>query len=138
MSDKKWKPCRQMVRLLQVYISLGPNQIPTNVNLAKWAGVHRHTITRWFRRVPFLQWWDEQITKHLRGRIDRVWTAMYLQAINGDAAQAKLFIERFDREYKPTTKQEIAHSLPTVSIGDGSRVQGAVSRFEELRRTGVN
>ncbi len=59
MSDKKWKPGKEMVRLLQVYVTLGPDQIPTNTNLAKWAGINRHSIPKWFRRVPFQNWWDE-------------------------------------------------------------------------------
>ena len=147
MSDKKFKPTREQIKLVYAWIELPPFRSlgsaviktkVTNETLGRACGVTEKSIRNWFRKVPFCDWFYGELDKYVRSDLSRVWKSVFLGATSGDIGAAKLYIERFDRDYKPTTKQEIAHSLPTVSIGDGSRVQGAVSRFEELRRTGVN
>ena len=143
MSDKKFKPTAKMVATLRVYLMLEPNEVATNVLLGMEAGVDPTTIWRWQSSAAFegfQDWWDDEVRKVLKSRLDRIWGAMYRAGAKGDTSAAKLFAERFDPNYKPTTKKEVEHKLPALKepAGQRERVDERISRFEELRRGSAN
>lgn len=137
--DKEFKPTKYMVKLLQAYLALEPNEVPTNTLLAEKSGLCRKTITRLSRKVPFQRWWNEQISKHISARLDKVWTAVYHAALSGDSSHAKLFIERFDPGYKPTTKkeEEVKRTIQLILSGNGKEEQ-KYSRVHNVNATTDN
>ena len=136
--DKKFKPTRLMVRLLQAYLALEPNEVPTNTLLAMKAGINRNTIPKWNRKVAFQAWWDSQIQRYTSTRLSRIWGAMYQAGVKGDTPAAKLFAERFDKDYKPTTKreQELSFNKPK-EINTGQRDAVALARRNILDGIGA-
>ena len=140
VSDKKWKPTKAMVRFLRAWANLPPNQPVTNLTLSLEACVHVRTVYSWLRKHQFVAWWAEQTEKLVTSDLAKVWRAVLLAACRGDTGAAKLFAERFDSNYKPTTKSVVEHKLPAIQepAGQKERIDKTISRFEELRRTGDN
>ena len=133
MSQKKWKPTRNQVKFLSAFMTLAPTERPTNVLLAMKVGISQQALYKWFRKVEFMAWFDRQIEKHLNADLARVWASMRGQAIGGDCTAAKLFVERFDGDYKPTSKQELdIATIPRLHTGNGQRLNHAKNRLSEL------
>ncbi len=135
MGNKLFKPTNKMLALLEAYVLLEPNEIATNVLLGMRADVHPNTIWKWESSGEFegfQNWWDGEIRKLLKPRLDRVWGAMYRAGCKGDTSAAKLFIERFDPNYKPVKKTE-SHVVQEVTLATGQRSLGqAMERFEAM------
>jgi len=139
MSNKKFRPTKAMVRFLRAWANLPPSQPVTNLALALEAKVHVRTVYSWLRKDQFVAWWAEQSDKLVSSDLSKVWRAVLLAACRGDTGAAKLYVERFDRNYKPVRKSEHEHTHKLPVLEDNNiRVQGAINRFEELRRGGVN
>ena len=137
MADK-FKPTAKMLAMLQAYMLLEPREVPTNVALAMAAGVHRCTVWEWQQNPTFREWWIGEVRKYTSSRVERIWGSMYQAAVGGDVSAAKLYIERFDPDYKPVkkTEQEVTHVLPELESMDGGR--RAVEMFESFRRVNTN
>ena len=62
----------------------------------------------WQQKPLFKQWWSMACADAMKATVlPQVHKAIARRALTDSSADAKLFLERFDQEYKPTTKQEI-------------------------------
>ncbi len=141
-SQVKFKPTPKMEALLQAYCLLEPDEVATNVLLGMRAGVDPTTIWRWQSKAEFegfQDWWDGEIRTLTSARLDRIWGAMYRAGSKGDTSAARLYAERFDKDYKPTTKQEVEHKLPTLKDnGLKDRIATSRANYERLQAGGEN
>ena len=71
-------------------------------------GHDRSNWYKWQKLPGFQQWWYKTIEEELQGGIlNKVHANLAKLAMTQrDSSIIKLFLERFDKQYKPTTKQE--------------------------------
>lgn len=90
-------------------------------SFASKIGVTRKTLYTWQDKIP--NFWDEvsrMRSKMYKLKIDRVYNAIYLQALKGDVPAAKLLLQQFG-ELQPTPKADGA-DVPTnitLRLGNG-------------------
>lgn len=53
-------------------------------------------------------WINTQLSEAFRHVVGSMWSTVYLQAMQGDINAAKLFAQRFDDAFRPTTRKESA------------------------------
>ena len=82
------------------------------------AGIEPSTFYRWFADLDFTKWWQAHAAAFFGRKLPQVQAAVYAAATErcgkGDAKfdprAQKLFFERFDKQYTPTQRQEVAVS----------------------------
>ena len=109
--EKKFRPSPDQLKLLEAFVSIEPNEDHTITRVCLNAGCSRNVWYRSLQNPDFVDWFTESIQKHVRPNLARIWGAMAGQAIKGDVSAAKLYAERWDDDYKPTTKSEQAHTF---------------------------
>jgi hypothetical protein len=94
----------------------------------KTMGHDRTTWYKWLRMSGFKAWWDKAMDEQLGGGTLRCVHAHLakLAQTQRDSSIIKLYLERFDKSYKPTTAQE--HSLHTGQRPPDQDVQAAIAR----------
>ena len=97
-------------------------------------GHDRSNWYKWQRMEGFRQWWDKAIEEELCGGTLRKVHANLakLAQTHRDSSTIKLFMERFDKDYKPTTKRE--HGFPGIRPPDMSpeEIQAAIEGSRAL------
>jgi len=73
---------------------------------------NKHSKQNWYnwqRKQGFIEWWNEaQREYHSTTGLSHVHKAIYHNALRDTGtADRKLFVERFDQDYKPKSAQEI-------------------------------
>jgi hypothetical protein len=95
----------------------------TLAGLAELAGVHRNTLSEVIRHPAALLWIVSQASRLAEARLGAVHARIYNMAMTSRSATwAKLYLERFDREYK---NQKIAE-------------KGGQSQFNFLQEMGTD
>lgn len=83
---------------------------------------------RWQEKEGFIEWWTAaQAEYHSRLGLGDVHKAIRRRALGNSPQDAKLYLERFDKEYKPTTAQE--HKFPGLEPPED--LPGAIERSKE-------
>jgi hypothetical protein len=62
---------------------------------------------KWLDGKYFRQWWDKIIQEKNLQRLDRLYDALYVRGLTQSDVAAKVFIERWDNNYKPKSAQEL-------------------------------
>ena len=103
---KEFRPTVQQQKFLEVWADWPPGKPITNIGLGLETGVNARTLYEWFRNPLFMGWFDEQREHMVKADLAKVWQAMRTAACRQDTGAAKLYAERFDPYYKPTTRRE--------------------------------
>jgi len=76
--------------------------------LLKKAGHSKANWYHWLSKTGFMAWWTRSLDEfHLHTGIPEVHKAIFKRARRDSSADAKLYLERFDKDYKPTVRAEI-------------------------------
>jgi len=63
---------------------------------------------QWQHKPGFKPWLQKVVSDSMSGiRLTEVYNAIYRRACDNSPQDAKLFLERFDKDYKPTNKTEL-------------------------------
>lgn len=122
-------PTQLMIETLCTHIqSQGTKDVMSPLQALKANG---HSLTNWYRwlaeREGFMTWWNAAIAEyHSYLCLPDVYNAIYRRALRLSSADAKLYLERFDKAYKPATAQE--HTFPGIEPQDAEE---AVERSRE-------
>lgn len=108
MSD--FKPTPLMLEFAQKYIAEiddGNDISPTKVLEAM--GKSKQNWYYWLKRAGFIKWFlNYQQNFYKTFGLANVHNSIYTHAIKDSPPDRKLYVERFDKEYKPKTEQQIA------------------------------
>lgn len=118
-----FKPTLAMIRFIQVWGNIETDLTPTKTLLARRTGVTTTTLTSWLMDVGFQAWFQSFLYKVVKSDLDRIWLRIKVKALKGDLGCARLFIERFDREFKPVTRQEKAVAIIQLTAEDRSQIK---------------
>ena len=109
VGTKEFEPTGLQIQTLCGYLS-AINGIDNISPLDVLTSLGRATTNwyNWIRKPAFLTWWNRAIEEYFTGHgLKEVHRSIYRNALGNSAQDRKLFLERFDAEYKPTTKTEI-------------------------------
>ena len=109
---EEFTPTTLQCKLLLHYINDNEDNLSTGQMLRRIG--HDYTLWyQWKRNNPkFLVWWNRCLESAFTGEhLTTVWNAVYRRALRHSDAAAKLFVERHDAQYKPSTSQEHLHSF---------------------------
>jgi hypothetical protein len=89
----------------------------------------------WCKGTPgFNKWWNTCLESVYSGfRLNEVWRAMIRRAKQNSPQDAKMVLERFDTQYKPTTAQERIYSVAPLPDQDQAALAES-SRKREVKR----
>ncbi len=63
------------------------------------------------RRAVFIEWLSNQLAKYRSSKLEKVWHRVYQRAMGDSDTAAKLYVERWDGNYRPTTKTDNTHRI---------------------------
>ena len=106
-SGTAWAPSAEQERLVAVFAA---HDYDISVaDACAEAEIARRTYYNWHDDPAFSAWWQFQSERHFRLELHRVHRATFQGATSRDAAGSpqaqKLFLERFDRNYCPASRQ---------------------------------
>jgi hypothetical protein len=111
-SGTKWQPSPDQERLLSVFQDA--NYDISVCDACANADVPRKNYYNWHGNPEFGRWWQDQAEGHFRLQLHRVQAATFAHALGGgprgSAQSAKLYLERFDKNYCPASRQHQEHS----------------------------
>ena len=116
VATQEFEPTALMIKTVSVYLeglksqeeSLTPPQVLVQI------GHGRQNWYNWLKRPLFKEWWDKVCTEfYTNTALYNVHGAIYRRAMANSDQAAKMFLERFDKDYKPATAQE--HSFPGIA-----------------------
>jgi len=62
----------------------------------------------WLKKGGFIEWWNQAVGEFFSGHgLSEVHASVFRNALGNSPADRKLFMERFDKEYKPVSKYEV-------------------------------
>jgi len=108
----EFHPTNIMQKVLLAHLKdIGDPDCDHVTNPPKFLTAMGHDRSNWYKwqRMPgFREWWDRAIEEELRGgTLRRVHANLArLAQTQRDSSTIKLFLERFDNDYKPASKRE--------------------------------
>lgn len=106
IATAEFTPTAIMQKFALVYVQdkegLSPNQILKGLG-------HSEQLWYQWKKKPHFQAWLQRVCTEFFGTIalSNVHRAIYLRALGNSPPDAKMFLERFDKAYRPTSKTEI-------------------------------
>ncbi len=137
--SQEFVPTGLMVLVICAYLEAGQQgKVVTPRDILIQNG---HSPANWYnwQKVPhFADWWlHAQAEWHTRIGLAQVHRAMYINATGNSAMDRKLFLERFDADYKPQTRQEHGFDLGAMPPEEKERSVAAsrarAAKFVESR-----
>lgn len=118
VSTKEFQPSGLMIRTLCAFLEaldakkhISPPQILTAL------GKHSSNWYKWLKKDGFINWWTKAIEEyHNRIGLANVHNALYINALGNSPTDRKTYLERFDKDYKPRTREE--RSFPGIAPPD--------------------
>jgi len=86
----------------------------------------------WIKTKGFLEWWNTAVEEYFSGQgLKEVHKSIYRNALGNSAQDRKLFLERFDGDYKPASKVEL-EAYPGHRPPDGA-IERSKARIKAIR-----
>ena len=89
---------------------------------------------QWIKKPGFMNWWNQAIDEYFSGHgLREVHQAIYKRAITNSPTDAKMFLERFDPQYKPVTGSE--HTFRGIRPPEQAtpeEIEAAIARSKAL------
>jgi len=132
--QRAWRPTAKQRLYLDTLVSAPPGSPLNKYAISKQAHISYVSVVNWHKDERFLNWLDLQRTRLAEEKLEAVWKAMYDKAVEGNVPAAKLFVERFDKDYKPIVKNEtdVTHHLPELSEDQQGELERARDNFQKL------
>ena len=130
---REFRPSAKQRAFWEALISSPPGANLSKAALAKRTNTSYSLILNWHKDERFLQWLDVQRSRVAEEKLDAVWKAMYDKAVEGNVPAARLFVERFDKDYKPVIKNEtdVTHHLPELTDDQQGELERARLNFQQ-------
>ena len=104
-----WTPSQNQLKALDY--AREREYIANVTKMAEYVGISRQAIYQWNECESFVIWWARKRNEFFGSRLDHIHGMMYARATGrtkkGSFPDAKLFLERFDRQYTPRMRQEV-------------------------------
>ena len=129
IGTKEFTPTGLMVKMLCAHLqSLELDEPMSVIQLLKADGHGRQSWYDWLKKKGFIEWWNKACTDfHTNIGLSKVHLGIYRRAVSSSPQDAKTYLERFDKDYKPTTAEE--HRFPGIEPPED--IQGAIERSRE-------
>lgn len=130
VSSEEFEPSGLMIRTLSVFLQcLEAKEVQSPTDCLEAQGKDKSNWYKWQAKEGFIKWWTKAIEKyHTRTGLSHVHNSLYQAALApGGATDRKLYLERFDKDYKPTTSEE--HRFPGLEPPED--VPAAIERSKE-------
>jgi len=128
LSTQEFEPSGLMIKTLCAYlegIRTGNGQMVSPQQIIVELGHDRTNWYYWNKKPLFTKWWSQSCEEfHQKTGLYSVHSAIYRRAIDNSPQDAKMYLDRFDPNYKPATAQEV--SFPGIVPPEG--IDGAVQR----------
>jgi len=131
VATEEFQPSGLMIKTLCAYLeSSADDELLTPYQLLEKMGHDKSNWYQWLKKPLFVKWWNKAAADyHSTEGLPNVHKAIYRNALkSGNPSDRKLYLERFDPEYKPATARE--HTFPGImppeSVPGG--IEGAVER----------
>ena len=128
LSTQEFEPSGLMIKTLCAYlesIRKSNGQTVTPQQIIVELGHDRTNWYNWQKKQLFTKWWSQSCEEfHQKTGLYNVHSAIYRRAIDNSPQDAKMYLDRFDPNYKPATAQE--HSFAGVVPPED--IAGAVER----------
>ena len=139
-----FKPTGLMIRLFLAFIKDDEERNPQTILRDELDSSYNLWYIWQATKPEFKKWWSDSLESIFTGvKLGQVHKAVLRRACQNSPQDAKLALERFDKQYKPTTAQEHRHSvapLPdqdTADLAESSRKR-EVKRVESVVKDDVN
>lgn len=129
VGTQEYEPTGLQIQVLCAYIeAINAEEQAEPIRLLKAMGKAPTNWYNWLKKKGFIEWWNKAIQEYFTGHgLSEVHSAIYRRALGNSSQDAKIYLERFDKEYKPTTKEE--HSFPGLRPPEDA--QAAIERSKE-------
>ena len=109
VGTQEFEPTGLQIQVLCAFLeALNDGQQVEAISLLDAMGKAKTNWYNWLKKEGFIQWWNRAIEQYFSGYgICEVHAAIYRNALGNSAQDRKLYLERFDKDYKPTSKTEI-------------------------------
>jgi len=128
LSTQEFEPSGLMIKTLCAYlesIRKSTGQVVTPQQIIVELGHDRTNWYNWQKKPLFTKWWSQSCEEfHQKTGLYNVHSAIYRRAIDNSPQDAKMYLDRFDPNYKPATAQE--HRFPGIAPPED--IAGAVER----------
>lgn len=111
---QEFTPSGLMIKVLCAYLQgLSKDSSLSVLQILDSLKASKQNWYNWQRKEGFIEWWTQAIQKyHTTTGLSHVYGAVYRRATASSPQDAKMYLERFDKDYKPATAQE--HTFPGV------------------------
>lgn len=122
----EFNPTGLMLETLCTYLQVSAlTSVMTPLMVLKANGHSKQNWYDWEKKEGFSEWWSAaQDEYHSRLGLSDVYKAILRRALGTSPQDAKLYLERFDKKYKPTTVEE--RMFPGLKPPE--EIQGAIER----------
>lgn len=133
VGTQEFTPSGLMVRTLCAYLQAFEKEQPVSaLQILSSFGNSKQNWYNWHKKEGFAEWWNKATEDfHANIGLAGVYNAIYRRAKGNSPADAKLYLERFDKEYKPGTKQD--HTLRRESDPPISTAEYKQQLLEHLK-----
>lgn len=136
VGTQEFAPTAIMIQTLCAYLEAvkqqdNSSEPPSATDILVSLGHARQNWYMWKKRPLFMDWWDKACNKFYQSSgLNDVYSAIYRNAVTNSQADRKLYLERFDKQYKPASSQE--HTFPGVAPPE--QVGPAIERSRQRAR----
>ena len=137
VATKEFVPTGLMIRTLCAYLQVIENdELKSPTKILSELKHSTHNWYNWHQLEGFRQWWNKAVSDyHSNTGLTGVYCAIYRRAKKDSSADAKLYLERFDDEYKPTSVREL-DVYPGRRPADKTKaVENSRKRIESISKT---
>ncbi len=112
VGTQEFTPSGLMVKMLCAHLqSVELEQPQSVIQLLIEDGHSRSNWYDWLKKKGFVEWWNKACTDfHTHIGLSKVYMGIYRRAVSSSPQDAKTYLERFDKDYKPATSRE--HTFP--------------------------
>ena len=126
VGTQEFTPSGLMIKTLCAYLqALQDDSVKSPIQILSSLGSSKQNWYNWQVKDGFAQWWTRACAEyHENIGLSHVHAAIYRRAVGNSPQDAKLHLERFDKQYKPTTGTEV--KFPGIAPPED--LQGALER----------
>ena len=140
VGTQQFIPSALMIRVLCSYLQAQElNKPQSAIQILKKLGNNVSNWYLWQKKDGFTDWWNRACADyHTNIGLSSVYGAIHRRATGNSPQDAKLYLERFDKDYKPTTGQE--HTFPGIAPPDKAEeaVERSRQRAEQRKQIASN
>lgn len=129
VGTQEFTPTGLMIKTICAYLlAFERDEFVLPYKILEKLGASNKNWYNWLKKDGFIKWWNRACGDyHADIGLGRIHVAIYRRALGNSSQDAKLYLERFDKDYKPTTGKE--HTFP--GLEPPADLPGAIERSRE-------